>query len=75
MARGLQAEILASLAIVMLTATGMLGIVLIKDHEAHVDRLRDLAVRGLVAEAHSPLGPRRNRSDGARWWIRCPMTS
>jgi C4-dicarboxylate-specific signal transduction histidine kinase len=68
-ARGLQAEILASLALVMLTATGMLGIVLIKDHEAHVDRLRDLAVRGLVAEAHSPLGPRRNRSDGARWWM------
>jgi signal transduction histidine kinase len=67
--RGLQAEVLASLAIVMLTATGMLGIVLIKDHEAHVERLRDLAVRGLVAEAHSPLGPLRNRSDGARWWM------
>jgi signal transduction histidine kinase len=68
-ARGLQAEVLVSLAIVMLTATGMLGIVLIKDHEAHVERLRDLAVRGLVAEVRSPFGPSRNRSDGARWWM------
>jgi len=67
--RGLQAEVLVSLAIVMLTATGMLGIVLIKDHETHVDRLRDLAVQSLVAEANSPLGPSRTREDGTRWWM------
>jgi signal transduction histidine kinase len=70
--RGLQAEILVSLAIVMLTATGMLGIVLIKTQEAEVDRLSELAVRELVAEARSPLGLPRIGTDGVRWWMITP---
>lgn len=65
MPRGLQAEVLVSLSIVMLTATGILGIVLEATHERHVHQLRELAARSLVAEARSPLDP---TVPGAHWW-------
>ena len=55
--RGLQAEILASLAVVALTATVALGALVVKGHQAEVERLRKLAARGLLELAESPLEP------------------
>ena len=49
--RGLQAEILASLAAVVLTASVALGALVVKGHQAEVDRLRKLAARGLLPTA------------------------
>jgi len=47
---GLQAEIVASLGVVMLLATALLAAVLVASHEA---RLRDLLGRALLAEAQA----------------------
>lgn len=64
--RGLQTEILASLSLVMLTATAMLGLLVQRTHESQLDRLRELAAASLVREASSPL-PRTPQA-GLRWW-------
>jgi signal transduction histidine kinase len=67
--RGLHSEVLMSLAVVMLTATGVLGAVLVKAHEAHLLQIRQLAARALIAEARSPLPPVSSELPGMRWWI------
>ena len=48
--RGLEAEILVSLAVVMVTATAVLGGLLVETHEANVSQLQRLAARSLVEE-------------------------
>ena len=65
--RGLQAEVLASLTLVMITGTGLLAALLIRTHEDHLEQLQQLAMRGLVAEFRAPrtgLPP----VAGMRWW-------
>ncbi len=65
---GLQAEILASLSLVMLTASGILAAVLLRTHEARVQQLRALAARTLVRDAHAPLTPEPAAGSGLRWF-------
>ena len=69
--RGLQAEVLASLTLVMITGTGLLAALLIRTHEDHLAQLQQLAVRGLVAELR---GPRTGLPvvPGMRWWTVAP---
>ena len=67
MRRGLQAEILVSLALVMLTASGLLAIVLFKTHDAQLRQLRELAARTLVRDARWPLAAPVYAEAGVRW--------
>ena len=67
--RGLQTEVLMSLALVMLAATAVLAAVLVGAHEAHLLQIRQLAARALIAEARSPLLPESVGLPGVRWWI------
>ena len=46
--RGLQAEILVSLAVLMITATTVVGVLLARSHQASGHRLHQLAARALV---------------------------
>jgi signal transduction histidine kinase len=65
--RGLEAEILVSLAVVMVTATAVLGALLVETHEANVGQLQRLAARSLLEEARAELpavGPELRR-----WWL------
>jgi two-component system NtrC family sensor kinase len=66
--QGLQAEILASLSLVMLTASGVLAAVLLRTHDARLGQLRDLAARSLVRDARSPILPEIGSGTGLRWW-------
>jgi signal transduction histidine kinase len=65
-ARGLQGEILLSLAVVMATATGVLAATLARSHAAASERLAALAARALVEEARSPLAGAA--VPGVLWW-------
>jgi hypothetical protein len=47
--RGIQGEILLSLAVVMATATGVLAATLARSHAAASERLAAVAARALVA--------------------------
>ena len=49
--RGLQAEILASFALVMLTATAVLGLLLVRTHERQAEVLQPLTQGMLGREA------------------------
>jgi two-component system, NtrC family, sensor kinase len=61
----LQREVLASLGLVMVLSTALLGAVLL----AHEERtLRELLGRALVAEAHGPPAATRAFVVGTRWW-------
>jgi two-component system NtrC family sensor kinase len=63
--RSLQREVLASLGLVMVLSTALLGGVLL----AHEERtLRELLGRALVAEAHGPPAAGRAFVVGTRWW-------
>jgi signal transduction histidine kinase len=64
--RGLQFEILLSLLVVMLTATGFLGVAFLETHEADVRRFQKLAARALEAEARKPLP--MDSGAGVHWW-------
>jgi signal transduction histidine kinase len=66
--RGLQSEVLASLAAVMLTATLVLGALLARTHEANVRQLRQLAARALLADVESPLPATAAAVAELRWW-------
>ena len=65
--RGLQVEILLSLLVVMVTATGFLGVAFLETHDADVRRFQKLAARALEAEARTPLP--RDAGAGVHWWI------
>ncbi len=66
--RGIQREILLSLAIVMATATGVLAATLARSHAAASERLAALAARALVLEARSPLSETADPTPGVLWW-------
>lgn len=63
---GLQAEVLLSLGLVMVAATGVLAIVLVNTHDAV---FRSILSRALAAEARStgPIGSTVIR--GTEWWV------
>jgi signal transduction histidine kinase len=62
---GLQAEVVLSLALVMLAATTLLAAALLQGHEA---RWRELLGRALLAEAHAPPAPELALIAGTHWW-------
>lgn len=66
--RGVQAEVLASLALVMLTATALLSAFFLKTNTAQIDQLQGLLGRALVAEARSPTFVMDQVSPEVRWW-------
>jgi signal transduction histidine kinase len=65
--RGLEAEILVSLAVVMVTATAVLGGLLVETHEASVRQLQRLAARSLLEEARAELPA--VAPEVRRWWL------
>jgi signal transduction histidine kinase len=65
---GLQAEVLLSLATVMLTATLVLAALLVKTHDASVRRLHPLAARALLEDARRPLPSAHSLVPELRWW-------
>jgi two-component system, NtrC family, sensor kinase len=65
---GLQAEILLSLALVVATATLLLGALLVRTQMAQLEMLREPVARTLVADARSPLFAVDPGSGGVRWW-------
>jgi hypothetical protein len=65
---GLLAEVLASLALVMAAATGVLAVVLVAHHES---AQRALLAAALSAEARAAGGSRQVVS-GTQWWIVAP---
>ncbi len=65
--RGLEAEILVSLAVVMVTATAVLVGLLVETHEANVRQLQRLAARSLLEEARAELPAVAPAI--RRWWI------
>jgi signal transduction histidine kinase len=66
--RGIQSEILLSLAVVMATATGVLAATLARSHAAASERLTELAARALLERARSPLPELGEPIPGVRWW-------
>lgn len=66
--RGLQAEVLLSLAVVMLTATAVLGALLLKTHDAQLEQLQRLAARGLLDDLEGPLPATAALVPELRWW-------
>jgi len=62
---GLQTEVLVSLALVMLGATGIVATVIVSYDEA---RLRLALGRALQAEARAPGPPSRSLFPGTHWW-------
>ena len=65
--RGLEAEILVSLAAVMVNATAVLGGLLVETHEANVRQLQRLAARSLLEEARAELPA--VAPEIRRWWL------
>jgi hypothetical protein len=66
--RGLQAEVLVSLALVMVAATGSLAAILVSRDEI---LLREILARALVAEAQQPSAARAlgaSLVSGTTWW-------
>jgi signal transduction histidine kinase len=66
---GLQAEVLASLALVMTAATAVLAVVLVASNESVV---RPLLARALAQEARSTAPVLRPVVPGTAWWIVAP---
>jgi len=62
---GLQAEVLVSLALLMLAATGVVATVIRGADEA---RLRDVVARSLAREAQAPGPPTHSIHPGTVWW-------
>jgi signal transduction histidine kinase len=66
---GLRVELLVSLSLVMLTATVLLGAVLVQTHEASVHRLHRLAARALIQDVLSPVPHATVWLPELQWWI------
>ena len=66
--RGVQAEVLASLALVMVTAIGLLTVFFFEAHAKHLDRLAPLLGRGLREEAANSALAYRDVSASASWF-------
>jgi signal transduction histidine kinase len=69
---GIVGEVLASLAVVMVTASGILTAFFLKTHANQVERLRGLIGRALVAEAQGPLFSGDDLASELRWWVVLP---
>jgi two-component system NtrC family sensor kinase len=67
--RGVQAEVLVSLAVVMVTATALLAGFFLKTHAAQVERLRGLIGSALAAEVRSPTFELDLQTSSFQWWI------
>jgi len=65
---GVRAEVVVSLAIIMVTATALVTAFLLWAHAQHLARLRPVMTRGLVEEARSPHFALGAVSDGVDWW-------
>ncbi len=66
--RGLQAEILVSLAVLMITATTVLGVLLSRSQQANGHRLYQLAARALIDDLDAS-NPTLGRSmPELLWW-------
>jgi signal transduction histidine kinase len=66
--RGIQAEILVSLAVVMATATGMMALFAVQLHDAQARRFQPLLGRALEREAHT-VQPWEEVPSGASWFV------
>ena len=65
--QGVQAEVLLSLALVMITGTALLAAVFLEINHARIESLHDVLGRGFAAQVQSSrftIAP----SDGALWW-------
>lgn len=62
---GLQTEVLVSLAVIMLAATGILATIVRSYDEA---RVREVVGRALQAEARAPVPPAQSLYPGTVWW-------
>ncbi|MCP4039519.1 MAG: HAMP domain-containing protein, partial [bacterium] len=67
--RGVQFEVLASLTLVMVTATGFLAAFMIRTQGVQLDHLRGLIGHALHAEANAPAFRFVGGSDPVQWWI------
>lgn len=65
--RGVQAEVLLSLALVMVTGTGLLAAVFLEINHAGVDRLHPLLGRGLLAHSREA-GFEHGPGELGSWW-------
>ncbi len=65
--QGVQAEVLLSLALVMLTATGLLAAIFLEIHHARLESLHGLLGRGFVASARGP-APHLGGAEYGSWW-------
>lgn len=65
---GIRAEVVVSLAIIMVTATALLSAFLLWAHTEQLSRLRHLVARGLIEEARSPRFALGALDDGVDWW-------
>lgn len=70
--RGVQVEITVSLAVVMVTATGLLAAFFIATHAAQTERLQPLLGRALADEARRLSLVQRVIGPGASWFIVLP---
>ncbi|MDP6980167.1 MAG: HAMP domain-containing sensor histidine kinase [Myxococcota bacterium] len=67
--RGVQFEVLASLTLVMVTATGLLAAFMVRTQAIQLDQLRGLIGRALVAEANGPAFRFVGSSGPTQWWL------
>jgi len=65
--RGVQGEILLSLALVMATGTALVAAIFLEVNRARIDQIHELLGRGFAAETRSP-GFAFEPWEGAAWW-------
>jgi two-component system NtrC family sensor kinase len=70
--RGVQAEVVASLAIIMVTATALLTAFLFRTQAAQVEAVQGLIGQALLAEARSPTYAVGMTTPGVEWWTLDP---
>ena len=65
--RGVQGEILLSLALVMVTGTALVAAIFLEVNRARIDQIHELLGRGFASETRSP-GFVFDPWEGASWW-------
>lgn len=65
--RGVQGEVLLSLALVMATGTALLAAIFLEVNRSRIEQIHELLGRGFVSETHSP-GFAFDPWEGASWW-------
>ena len=66
---GIQAEVLVSLAVVMVTATGLLGAFVFETQSAQLERLGPLLAGALTDEARTASLAYEGGLSGATWFV------